>query len=192
MGGLSTHWEDGLEMADASFRQIYDEHFRFVWRSLARLGVRESDLADVTQEVFVIVHRKLAEFEGRSKMTTWLFAIAMRVARDHRQSAVVRREIATDDAAFGDRADDSPDAATELDRRRRRALLDRILDELPEEHRTVFVLFEIEGMSGLDIAELLDVPTGTVHSRLRLAREAFRRSLARLEARQRFDAQEAQ
>src|SRR6188474_2580416 len=100
-------------MANASFRQIYDEHFRFVWRSLARLGVRESDLGDVTQEVFVIVHRKLSEFEGRSKVTTWLFGIAMRVARDHRQSAVVRREIATDDASLGERADDSPDAGTE-------------------------------------------------------------------------------
>ena len=173
-------------MAEASFRQVYEEHFRFVWRSLRRLGVRDSDVPDVTQEVFMIVHRKLGEFEGRSKMTTWLFGIAMRVARDHRQSAPVRREIATDEGALTGLPDPQPDAAAELERRQRRVILERILDELPEEQRTVFVLFELEALSGLEIAELLDVPTGTVHSRLRLAREAFRRSLTRFEARDRF------
>ena len=171
---------------EARFRQVYDEQFRFVWRSLRRLGVRDSDAADVAQEVFVIVHRKLDEFEGRSKLTTWLFSICMRVARDHRKSAVVRREVATDDEVLGAQPATTPDAASELDRRRRRDLLERILDEMPEEQRTVFVLFELEQMSGLEIAELLDVPTGTVHSRLRLAREAFRRSLTRFEARDRF------
>lgn len=173
-------------MGDASFRQVYDEHFRFVWRSLRRLGVREADVADVTQEVFVIVHRKLDEFEGRSKMTTWLFGICVRVARDHRSSRAVRREVVTDDGVITDRADETADAGTELDRRRRRALLDKLLDELPDEQRTVFVLFELEGLPGQDVAELLDVPTGTVHSRLRLARETFRRSLARVRARERF------
>lgn len=173
-------------MGDASFRQVYDEHFRFVWRSLRRLGVREADVADATQEVFVIVHRKLDEFEGRSKMTTWLFGICMRVARDHRNSRAVRREVVTDGGVMADRPDEAADAVTELDRRRRRALLEKILDELPEEQRTVFVLFELEGLPGYEVAELLDVPTGTVHSRLRLARETFRRSLARVQARERF------
>src|SRR5262245_42381075 len=116
-------------MAEPTFRQVYDEHFRFVWRSLRRLGVRESDTADATQEVFVIVHRRLAEFEGRSKMTTWLFGISMNVARDHRKSAVVRREVATDDATLGERADPRADAAAEMETRQRRALLERVLDE---------------------------------------------------------------
>ena len=168
------------------FRQVYDEHFRFVWRSLRRLGVRESDVSDITQEVFVVVHRKLPEFEGRSKMTTWLFGICMRVARDHRQSAAVRREVSTETSTLAEHADQSFDGSAEIDRRRRRELLERILDELTEEQRAVFVLFEFEGMPGYEIAELLDIPTGTVHSRLRLAREEFRRALARFEARARF------
>ncbi len=177
-------------MVEASFRQVYDEHFRFVWRSLRRLGVPESDVPDVTQDVFVVVHRKLGEFEGRSKMTTWLFGIAMRVARDHLQSAPVRREIATEERTLSDLPDPRPDAAAELDRSQRRLLLENILDELPEEQRTVFVLFELEALSGVEIAELLEVPTGTVHSRLRLAREAFRRTLSRFEARDRFQTAE--
>jgi len=174
-------------MAEPTFRQVYGEHFRFVWRSLRRLGVRESDVGDVAQEVFVVVFHKLAQFEGRSKMTTWLFGICVNVARDHRKSAVVRREVATDDALLGDREDPRSNAHAEIESRQRRALLEKILDELPEDQRTVFVLFELEGLPGLEIAELLDVPTGTVHSRLRLGREAFRRALARVDARERFD-----
>jgi RNA polymerase sigma-70 factor, ECF subfamily len=172
------------------FREVYDEHFAFVWRSLRRLGIREDDASDLVQEVFVVVHRKLCEFEGRSKITTWLFGICMRVARDHRQSAPVRREVATEATVLTEREDPTPDAGAELDRRRRRDLLERILDELPEDQRTVFVLFELEAMAGQEIAELLEIPTGTVHSRLRLAREGFRRAVARAEARGRFRAAE--
>ena len=68
-----------------TFKEVYDEHFRFVWRSLRRLGVRESDVPDAVQDVFLVVHRRLAEFEGRSKVTTWLFGICFRVARDRRK-----------------------------------------------------------------------------------------------------------
>ncbi len=164
------------------FRELYDEHFRFVWRSLHRLGVREDDVPDAVQEVFVVVHRRLAEFEGRSKMTTWLFGICMRVASDHRRSAVVRREIPTEAGALdaaGDRIDDVSAAAEAA---RRRELLYRILDELPDEQRAVFILFEIEGLSGDAIADLVGIPVGTVRSRLRLARDGFRRSLARVQA----------
>lgn len=173
-------------MAQTSFRQVYDENFRFVWRSLRRLGVRESDIADTVQEVFVVVHRKLPEFQGQSKMSTWLFAISMRVASDHRRSAVVRREIATEGSILGEHADPAADVGADAERREKQALLDKILDEMPDEQRTVLVLFELEGMSGLEIAELVDCPIGTVHSRLRLARDSFRRAVARVDARDRF------
>jgi len=173
-------------MAEISFRHVYDEHFRFVWRSLRRLGARESDVADLVQEVFVVVHRKLGEFEGQSRMTTWLFAISMRVARDHRQSAAVRREIATEEVVLGEQQDPRANAAEVTERREQQALLERILDEMPEEQRVVFALFELEEMSGIEIAELVGCPIGTVHSRLRLARESFRRATDRLEAHERF------
>jgi RNA polymerase sigma-70 factor, ECF subfamily len=166
----------------ADFRSFYDAHARFVWRSLLRIGVPESDVADAAQEVFVVVHKRLAEFEGRSKATTWLFAICLRVASDRRRTARAHREIASVDPAHDP---SGPDEIAPLDRQRARGLLRAILDRLPDEQRIVFCLFELEEMSGDEIAELLDVPVGTVRSRLRLARESFREEVARLRARER-------
>lgn len=173
-------------MGGPSFRQLYDEHFAFVWRSVRRLGVRDGDVADCVQEVFVVVHRKLEEFEGRSKMTSWLFGICMRVASDHRRSAVVRREIATEEEDLSSRADPRSDVGADVERKQKQVLLERILDELPDDQRVVFVLFELDAMSGDAIAELLDVPVGTVRSRLRLARESFQRAVARATSRDTF------
>lgn len=168
-----------------TFKEVYDEHFRFVWRSLRRLGVRESDVADAVQDVFLVVHRRLGEFEGRSKVTTWLFGISLRVAKDRRRSAHERRR-SDDEMPLSQQIDERADVAAEAERREGFAMLEKILDDLPLEQRAVFTLFELEGMSGDDIAETLEVPLGTVYSRLRLAREAFRRSLARLQAQAEF------
>ena len=162
---------------------IYRSHFRFVWRSLRRLGVPERDLPDAVQDVFVVVHDKLSEFEGRSRIETWLYGIALRTASDRRRRAASRLEVF--DAAV-ERAGDtlSPSAATE--RREGLELLERILDALPIEQRAVFTLFEIDAMSCEAIAQLLDVPLGTVYSRLRLARQAFEKKLGALHARETF------
>src|SRR5262245_19722044 len=94
-----------------SFKEVYDEHFRFVWRSLRRLGVPESDVADAVQDVFIVVHRRLGEFEGRSKVTTWLYGICYRVAHDRRRLAHVRRRVDDDEGHLDDRADESADVA---------------------------------------------------------------------------------
>jgi RNA polymerase sigma-70 factor (ECF subfamily) len=167
-----------------TFRQFYDAHVRFVWRAMFRLGVGENDVPDAVQEVFVVVHRRLPEFEGRSKVTTWLFSICMRVASDRRQRAHARREIPSSDlASFRIEVGESVDAL--WDRERARELLAAIVDRMPEEQRIVFSLFELEGLSGDEIAELLDVPTGTVRSRLRLARATYRQAVVRLQARER-------
>ena len=168
-----------------TFREVYEEHFRFVWRSLRRLGVRESDVQDAAQDVFIVVHRRLSEFEGRSKISTWLFGICYRVASDRKKLAHVRRR-ADGDEPLLDTPDERVDVAAEAERRQGLAMLEAILDELPMEQRAVFTLFELEGMTGEDIAETLEIPLGTVYSRLRLAREAFRRSVARLSARDQF------
>lgn len=166
-----------------TLRAIYDEHVTFVWRALRRLGVRESDLPDAVQDVFLVVHRKLPEFEGRSKVTTWLFGIAMRVARDRMRLAHVRRQVGDEEAVLA-YIDESADVAAQAERRQAAEILEDILDSLPIEQRAVFTLFELDGMSGEAIAELLEIPLGTVYSRLRLAREAFQRSVSRLRARQ--------
>ena len=166
--------------AEREFRALYDAHFDFVWGSLRRLGVREPDVLDLAQKVFLVAHLKLADFEGRSRVTTWLFGICQRVASDHRRSAPVRREIATE-ASELERASEARDVAVEaMESRQRARLAEAILDKLPEPQRVVLVLFELEGLSGLEIAELLETAVVTVHSLLRLAREAFAREAKRL------------
>lgn len=172
--------------APLEFREVYDAHFDFVWRTLRRLGVQEPDLQDAAQDVFLVVHRKLADFEGRSKVTTWLFTIAMRVAKDRRSVSSVRRLIVDEDAVLRE-VDEAQDAFSQVDRRQRAAILDGILEAMPLEQRAVFVLFELEGMTSNEIAEALDLPIGTVYSRLRLAREGFTRAIQRLQAKERFE-----
>jgi RNA polymerase sigma-70 factor (ECF subfamily) len=168
--------------AVASFRRIYDAHFGFVWRALRRLGVRDADLTDMTQNVFVVVHRKLPEFEGRSALTTWLFAICRRLANDYRRSAHIRREVITNTHHLASSPGvEPPGEAPGVRKARLVAMAEDLLDRLPEKLRVVFVLFELDEMSGEDISALLDIPVGTVRSRLRLARSAFRREAARLE-----------
>ena len=171
-----------------SFKEVYDAHFRFVWRSLRRLGVPESDVADAVQDVFIVVHRRLGEFEGRSKVTTWLYGICYRVAHDRRRLAHVRRRAVDDDGELDNRADETVDVAADAERRQGLALLEAILDELPLEQRAVFTLFELDGLGGEAIAELLEIPLGTVYSRLRIAREQFKKTVARVQARDRFRA----
>jgi RNA polymerase sigma-70 factor (ECF subfamily) len=170
-----------------SFRDLYDEHFRFVWRALRRLGVPERDTPDAVQEVFLIVHRRVAEFEGRSKLATWIFSICMRVAASRRRAAHVRREIPTEvDAGASEVADLGADASARAELQEGLSLLEMILDKLPLEQRAVFVLFELEQMPGEQVAELLDIPIGTVHSRLRLARESVHERIERVRARDQF------
>ena len=167
-----------------TFQDLYDRHFEFVWRTLRRLGVPPADLPDTAQEVFLVVHRRLADFEERAKVTTWLFRISVRAARDRRRRAHVRREVATEEHALEQVVDPSPDAVTALERADARALLERALSLMDAEQREVFTAFELEGMSGQAIATALEIPLGTVYSRLRLGRERFRQGVSRLVARQ--------
>jgi RNA polymerase sigma-70 factor (ECF subfamily) len=167
-----------------TFKEVYDEHFRFVWRSLRRLSVPEADVQDAVQEVFVVVHRRLHEFEGRAKLTTWLYRICLRVARDRRRRAHVRREVPV--AEHDDRCTGATTSASEaLERLDDLALFNAAMGELDTDQAAVFSLFELEAMSGQDIASLLDIPLGTVYSRLRLGREAFRKAVLRLAAQRR-------
>ena len=161
---------------------MYDAHFAFVWRSLRRLGVREADAVDLAQKVFLTAYLKLPEFEGRSRLRTWLFGICQRVASDYRRSAPVRREVSTEIGELDRRGagEGNPGARAEAHERAR--TLEAVLQKLPESQRTVFVLFELEELSGEDIAALLNVAVGTVRSRLRLAREQFSREVKRLAA----------
>lgn len=171
---------------ELSAAEIYRDHFDFVWRSLRHLGVAEADVEDCVQEVFLVVHAKLGAFENRSHVTTWIYGICINVAQARRRRAHVRRELPTDPETMP--VDEAEAAAVDdaYERREAERLLDQILDTLPTEQRAVFTLFELEGLSSEEIAELCAIPLGTVYSRLRLARQAFKRASVRLESRERF------
>jgi RNA polymerase sigma-70 factor, ECF subfamily len=160
-----------------TFEETYRAHFAFVWRSLRRLGIREEDATDAAQEVFIVVHRKLPGFAGRSKVTTWLYGVCFRVASERRR-AVPRPQLGEQEAAsfIGRQAD--PGATAE--RNQGLAVLERVLERIPDEQRAVFCLFELEGMTGEEVAESLEIPLGTAYSRLRLARAAFSAATAEL------------
>jgi RNA polymerase sigma-70 factor (ECF subfamily) len=154
-----------------SFQELYAEHFNFVWRTLRRLGVPPADLPDVVQEVFLVVHRRLPDFEPRARVTTWLFPICLHAARDRRRRAHVRREVPRDEH---DLVDPAPLPGSDLERQDDLALFEAALGDMSLDQRAVFVLFELEELRGEDIATTLGIPLGTVYSRLRLARGAFR------------------
>jgi len=156
--------------------QVYREHADFVWRSLQHLGVRDADLEDHLQEVFIVVHRKLSGFNGQSRLTTWLFGICLRVAARHRRRAFLRWERQTD--TVPERVDPTTPEDRLADGRRRR-VLEQALERLSLEQRAVFILFEVEGRPCQEIAELMALPVGTVYSRLHNARREIKKAFAR-------------
>jgi len=175
-----------------AFEAAYREHFAFAWRALRRLGVPDRDLADATQDPFLVVSRKLGEFDFARPMNAWIYAICLRVASDRRRSAAHRHEQLTEAGEHVEPAADSVGEETERARQaERRALLEAALDAMSLEQRAVFTLFELEGRTGEEVAALLGVPAATVHSRLRLAREIFRRVVERGRARERFEVRRA-
>lgn len=163
------------------------EHYAFVWRLLRRLGLREGDADDAAQQVFLTASRRLQAVEP-ARERSFLYGVALNVGARARRSLGRRREEPLE--AARERLAPEPNAEQLLERRQARALLDRLLDEMPEELRVVFVLFELEELSTPQIAELCEIPPGTAASRLRRAREDFEERVARAEARRRFSGEQ--
>jgi RNA polymerase sigma-70 factor (ECF subfamily) len=151
-----------------SMREIFDRNVAFVWRTLRHFGISEADLEDVCQEVFVVVHRKIGGFEGRSALRTWLYGICFRVAKDHRSRAYIRREVPVSEPPPHAVA---PTQDSDCARAEARLILESILDLLDEDKRAVFVLYEIEGLSMREVAEAVGCPLQTAYSRLQAARK---------------------
>ncbi|MEM7159065.1 MAG: RNA polymerase sigma factor [Myxococcota bacterium] len=166
---------------DADLAATYREHYAFVWRSLRRLGVPEDAVDDAVHDVFVVVARRLSEFEGRAAITSWLFAVAIRVAK-HQRRSVARRQRRRDALARAVEviAPSQSDAHTQHDAAR---TLHALLDRLDDEQRHVFILMELEQLTGREAAEILGIKPATAHSRLRIAREHLRRHAAELTGR---------
>lgn len=157
--------------------RIVSEHFEVLWRFLRRLGVPEGELDDAVQEVVLVLARKL-ELVRPGSERAFVLSVAFRVASNTRRTLRRRREVSDDALVELETPAGNPDEQLEL--RRLAALLDRALGELPLELRAVFVLYELERMTMVEIAGALALPSGTVASRLRRAREKFEAFAAQL------------
>lgn len=158
---------------------LVKQHYDFVWRALRRLGVRNGDADDAAQHVFLIAARKLEAIRPGCECS-YLYQTALRVASDYRRSKKRRTETDFSDQIDGwDPSDSCPNMDELMDLRRARVQLDAILDSMPMDLRAVFVLHELDQSTMADIAILLEVPAGTVASRLRRARKLFIETMER-------------
>jgi RNA polymerase sigma-70 factor, ECF subfamily len=155
-------------MAPEAFREIFEEHLAFVWRVLRRHGVPARELDDGCQDVFLVVFRRLPEFQGRSSLRTWIYAVAVRVALAVRRRAYFRREVVG--APIPEQQSGESDAHQALLQQEARAQLLAALEVMPRPKREVFVLHEIEGMTLSEAAAALGVPENTALYRLHSAR----------------------
>jgi RNA polymerase sigma-70 factor (ECF subfamily) len=163
----------------ADLEAVYREYHGFVGRMLHHLGVRGASVDDAVQEVFVVVHRRLGSFDGRTSIKNWLYGITRRVAADHRKQGQRRAWL---------RLVPAPEASGEHPPLHEHAaaadLVGQILDTLDEDKRLVFVMAELEGMTAPEIAEAIGVNLNTVYSRLRAARQRFHREAQRHQVRE--------
>ena len=155
-----------------AFREAYAEHFTFVWRSLVRLGVPADEAEDAVQEVFVVAFRRWGDFEGRSSLRTWLFAIARRVASHDRRSRQ-RRDRRTH--AFGACVPVACDGEAQVEECYAAGQLQDFLAALDPDKREVFILADLEGFTGREVASTLGIKPNTAWSRLKAARAEFAR-----------------
>jgi RNA polymerase sigma-70 factor, ECF subfamily len=157
-----------------NFAQIFRAHAAFVWRVLRRQGLGDADAEDATQEVFLVVHRRLGEYEERGAIRAWLFTICRQVASHHRRTndRTERKQ-----QALMLTTDDRANPHDLVERSEAVALVRRFLDGLDEAHATVFYLAEIEGMTAPEVASATGVNLNTVYGRLRSARKRFEEAL---------------
>jgi RNA polymerase sigma-70 factor (ECF subfamily) len=171
----------------ADMASVYRAHFQFVWRCLRSLGVRDDVLEDALQDVFIVVQNKLHDFDGKANLSTWLYSIALRVARRY------RARVAKDAQKFAGSAEESSgeelgnlpspsgDLEHDLEASERLRLARRALEMLDDEKREAFVFACVEQMSAPEIAQITGLPLNTVYSRIRAARLAFATQVARLQ-----------
>ncbi|WP_437620046.1 RNA polymerase sigma factor [Sorangium sp. So ce1151] len=179
--------EADVQAARLDFTKLYRKLFPLVGRTVRRLGVEASAYEDVCQEVFVVVHRRLPEFRGRSSLKTWIFGIVVNVVQAHRRS--LRRqspahrgpeEIVDPDQLAGPSNLSPYEAMTRAETAR---VVHDLLASLDEEKREVLVLAELEEMPPAEIAQGIGVNINTVYARLRAARQAFSDAVHRHHAR---------
>ncbi len=187
-GNTAQHPSDeGRGAIHAGFEAVYESMVDYVWNVVCRMGVPQADAEDVVQEVFVTVYRRLGEFEGRAQLKTWVFRIAVHLVqhyfRTHARKPGDRASTkGTEIHALVDPRENGP--ASQVERRERYDALDRVLGQLDEGKRLVFVLAELEQLTLVEIGEVVGANPNTVATRLRAARQAFEKALARFQTRE--------
>jgi RNA polymerase sigma-70 factor, ECF subfamily len=168
--GAAGPTDDQRSDTDERLRACVSAHLGAVWRVLRRNGVPAADADDAVQTVFLVLSRKAHRVEPGRELP-FLLRTAVFVASEARRTQRRRRE--SKESSFDERPSDRPNPEHELLERERLSQLDGILKEMDEPLRVAFVLYEIEGLTMAAIAEILEVPLGTVASRLRRARARF-------------------
>jgi RNA polymerase sigma-70 factor (ECF subfamily) len=162
---------------------IFDEHFDYVWNTLRRLGIRESDLEDLSHEVFLKVNARLDHYDVSRPLRPWLFGFAYRVAADHRRLARHRLEVL---GAPVEAVDPMVPADERIEADEDRAMVEAALAELDLDRRAVLVLHDVDEVPVPAIAQELGIPVNTAYSRLRLARHELAAAIKRQKKKSRF------
>jgi RNA polymerase sigma-70 factor (ECF subfamily) len=171
---------EGRAPAVPALEEVYAEFAPFVWRNLRRLGVPADFIEDAVQDVFLVVHRRLPEFEARSSLQTWIFGIVLRVAARQREQLRNRGQRfmpACEGLLESVSSKGKDDPFDRLVQQRAADLLEWVLAELDEDKRTILVMVELEQMSVVECARVLDLNLNTTYTRLRLARRALEAKL---------------
>lgn len=187
MGGKARTGAPGIPPSAASpappFQVIYKQYLDFVWSSAGHLGAGTDVIDDVVQDVFIVIHSKLATLQRPEALRSWIYGIVRRTVSDYRRS---RRTRDAAGARLGAEIRSSPPSPSPLDMAERNAeldLLESVLAELDEPKREVFVMVEVLEMTVPEVVQALEIPLNTAYSRLRMARQAFEEALGRHEAR---------
>lgn len=167
---------DLIELTDPRgrprLRAVYAAHADWLVQTLGRMGIPERDRDDLAHDAFVIVHRRLAEYDPSRPLKPWLFGIAFRVASQYRRRSHNRLEVLHGSGAYAVPGSVGPDGQASA--RRRLALVAAALDRLGDTRRAVFIMHELDGFSIPEIAAVIDAPPNTLYSHLRRARKEFR------------------
>jgi RNA polymerase sigma-70 factor (ECF subfamily) len=168
-----------------AFDDVYRACFSFVFRNAKRLGVRDGSVDDVVQEVFLVVHRRLGDYDGRAPLKSWVYGILARVVRGQRRT-FRRKDRPASSGALDDSslfAVDTSEPQRLIEQREAARFLFRLLDMLDDDKREVLILAELEQMTVPEIADAIGVNLNTVYSRVKAARKAFIEIHARESAR---------
>lgn len=162
-----------------TFSEVYELHFKYVWRCVRSLGVVPASVDDAVQEVFLVVQRKLELFDGGCALRTWLYSIVVRIVRRYRAEAARHAQRHVNEAERAT-TEQCADLRREVEANERLELAARALKQLDDLKREVFVLACVEGMSAPEISLVTQTPLNTVYSRLRAAKQQFEQAVALL------------